>query len=264
MTNIELLRVASTLARSARCEALVRFDDYYKGNCTVVPHVPLNTQENVSVGISAVLEKRRAELNSIQPYWLPAGNQYIPSEALNATIQFFDEHDGPLPVSVLPPQEDVCRYIESVLGSDTRLTVPEQLKILIEITNNLVGAVNLGFMASRIMARGADTRAYPGIQVGPNELIAWDSHVAQFEKFSEEKYDGPGDTYYFWTHAFIALLGRFPGFKSLDIASKKGTEIMVFARKYVAGTPTVSGHREASLIGRNAGVVLGDCCRSYV
>jgi hypothetical protein len=255
-----------SLGREARSPSLIQFYDSYGDNYSTERSGPLNTRENIQADILTVLQDVDLPTRDYldRPYWLPK-EQYSLVDVFGATIQFFDEYDGPLPVSVIPPEKDVADYICVTMRSRRKLVVSEQFRSLLKITKNPIGAANLGFIASRVMARGADTRAYPNIIVGPDQICEWNNHVAQFETADGEIFDGPGDTYYFWTHVFIAALTKyFPHGQSmlLEAASRFGTKAMTIARRYIAKSPTVSGHVGASTLGRETGILLGKYCKS--
>lgn len=196
-----------------------------------------------------------------EPYWLN-GTKYDMHDVFNTSIQFFDDHTAPLPETTLVPDNDIQIYIERVRQTDRKLTIPEQFEILLDITDgHIVGACHLGMAASRIMARHLDKRAYPGILVSPEAMIDWNTRVAQFEDAGQVTGDGPGDTYYFWTHAFASLVFSLDGSlkaKMMDEVFKHGTDIMVLTRRHIARIPTNTSHQAASEMGRDAGLALAN------
>ncbi|OGK46944.1 hypothetical protein A3B46_03450 [Candidatus Roizmanbacteria bacterium RIFCSPLOWO2_01_FULL_39_19] len=108
------------------------------------------------------------------------------------------------------------------------------------------------------MARGYDSRAYPEIPLSIGDLRRWDSAVAQFEAKDPNKSDGPGDTYYFWTHCYVALitsLSKNFSAKAIRLLFSQGIPIMRVVRKLV-GDEMVTTHKEASTMGRKAGFML--------
>lgn len=220
--------------------------------------VPVNTEENVLGDMIEEIRKRKIIYNS-SPYWLP-GKLYDPFEVFSTSIQFLNSHNEPIPLTVLPPENDIKLYISRVLNSEKRLHILDQFRILLDISgNNIVGAANIGLIASRFLARGQDTRAYPHINISAEDMSKWNRNIAQFEVYeNDDQCDGPGDTYYFWTHLFTSLLypissGIAP--RVLDSFFIRGTDVMVQLRKAV-GYPTVSKHSEPSLIGRNVGLAV--------
>jgi hypothetical protein len=155
----------------------------------------------------------------------------------------------------------VAAFISAVKISSTKMKVADQLTAALDITNNdLLGAVNLCWSATRFMARGADQRAYPHIAMNVQELRDWNKRVAQFETHTGSgKNDGPGDNYYFWTHAFGAIIfsQRRIGPALAQVALSKGTQIMAYVRKNIASEhPTISEHQPASELGRAVGLTI--------
>ena len=138
----------------------------------------------------------------------------------------------------------------------------EQLEIALAISgDNLLGAVNICWIATRFMARGADQRAYPGIFVDAAEIRDWNNQLAQFETYNNSgKNDGPGDNYYFWTHVFGAMVFCRKGLqaKLAQIAFSHGTQIMTFVRKHIStgNQPNITAHQPASIVGREVGLAL--------
>lgn len=220
----------------------------------------LNREEQLLPELLGIVENRGVRLGTLSPYW---SSQAIanPLEVLGTLAQFADYHDLALPKEVFPPEADVKEYIERVMHSEGRVTIPQQLEHLLEITdNNLLGAMHLGFIASRVMARGLETRPYPSLHIGEVELLAWNDKIAQFEKYTDlEKNDAPGDTYYFWTQMYgTAFFKSYEGFgkAGYDFTVEHATEIMRFVRKRFTSMPTISAHQEATLLGRQLGLAL--------
>lgn len=222
---------------------------------------PMNVEEAVVPEFIRILRERdlaTPDKRSLHPYWNPSV-VYNPQEVFGTLIQVTDYHHSPLPCTTLPPESDVKGYIETVMRTEGRVPVWKQFEILLDITNNnVVGAANLGFVASRVMARGLDSRAYPHIKVSDVDLIEWSHKIGQFESEDEEIHDSSGDTYYFWSHAFASIFYHLhPGNQTLyQKAFEHGTDIMKFVRKHIAHTPITSDHYEASLLGRNIGLAL--------
>lgn len=223
---------------------------------------PLNRQEEITHEFNRILDERDLVIPSgkLQPYW-DAGKDYKPLEVFGTLIQFMDYHREDLPTTTLPPEKDVKAYIDHVMATPERVMVPQQFEALLDITgNDLLGATNLGAIASRVMARGLETRAYPNISAKEADMKAWNEKVAQFElDVDRNKNDGPGDTYYFWTHVFGGLyFNQFEGMGHRTYRSSfaNGTEIMAMARQWVARSPINSEHHEASIMGRHIAETL--------
>lgn len=237
----------------------------YRSQISTEPQIPLNVEEEVRDGFYSVVLKRGLSERSFDyktPYW-SRDQLYNPLDILTTTIAFSDDHNEPLPQTTLPPQEDIQRFAGVIMGSGRRNTVVDQFQLLLDITgDNVVGAANLGFITSRFFARNTDRRAYPGIQLTFDDMRLWDSKVAQFEVYGEDpKMHASSDTYYFWTHFFVAMIGKLDGrpwARLLNQSFSKGTDLMVLTRKYLVGRPTVTSHREASMLGRNVGFAIAD------
>lgn len=224
---------------------------------------PLNREFDLVHNIIKVINKRnvlRPDASSLSPYW-DMNIQYKPLEVFGTLIQFLDYHKTSLPLTVLPPQQDVERYVKTILLKEGRVVIDQQLDELLDITrNNLLGAANLGFIASRIFGRGLDCRAYPNLDVNDNKMLEWGSKVAQFEYYTGSNGDSAGDTYYFWTHLFAGLFYNIYGKNKFlyQTTFENGTALMVFVRQWVARLPTTSDHFVPSLLGRRIGLTLSE------
>jgi hypothetical protein len=222
---------------------------------------PLNLPDEVLPNILSVVAARGAQnRQNSGPYW-DAALRYDVAEVFGATIQSVDLHDAPLPKTVLPPEADVQDFINDILSTPERVMVHEQLELALRITrNNLLGAVNLCWIGTRFMARGADQRAYPGIAMNPDIVRGWNGELAQFKIDDYHGLtDAPGDNYYFWTHAFGAMAFSRKGLDArlAQAAFSRGTEIMAWTRKYLARRqPNITSHEPASTLGRQAGLML--------
>lgn len=210
---------------------------------------PFNSELSIADEVFEVINQRPVRLDS-GPYWIK-GRKYSRAEVFASMVDFLDNHNSPLPETVLPPEKHVKRFIDFVLTSKRKLTISEQLSELLEISDgNIAGAANIGALGSRILARGWDFRAYPNIEVNADTIRQTNDHIAPFE----DSIDGPGDTYYFWTHFFSTMVYSQLG-DSISVAMDKlfsvGTPIMRFVRHYVAGQPTICKSDEASVLGRN-------------
>lgn len=253
----ELGCVGGSLFQPGRSKLILDLSDTYRNISRHELNPPYNTDELVSSGISRSITERRlseADHDYTRPYWNPH-TPYKLTDMLASSVQFFDEHRQPIPKTTLVPAADVRSYRDFVMESDHKLSIPEQLNGLLDITDdNLVGAANLGFLASRLYARGGDLRAYADV-FKPSDLDEWNKHIMQFDTGDEGVNDGPGDTYYFWTHFFIAssaVAFSTPASKAMRQVFKAGTPVMRTVRNAV-GSWTVSDHKKASLMGRELG-----------
>ena len=195
--------------------------------------------------------------NTLTPYWSP--DDYNPLELIATLAQFVDYYDNLLPKTTLPPEEDVKAYIDTVMNMEGKVTLSQQFEILLDIANNnFLGALNIGMIASRVMARGLDKRAYPNIPQGVDEMRAGNSKIAQFEHAPAEKNDAPGDTYYFWTNMFGTYF--FENYKGIGSrvykhTIKKATQLMKTARR-LAGSPVNGDYATVSDFGREMGLLF--------
>jgi hypothetical protein len=222
--------------------------------------IPVNSELAILSDFLDVLTKRDITFQP-KPYWL-SEVKYDPIDVFISSIEFFDHHHEPLPRTTIPPEGDINKFVNLVLQSKEKLTVSEQLKNLLDISKgNVLGAANLGFLSSRLLARGLDTRVYPNIQISPQIMLEANKHFAQFESDHTERNDAPGDTYYFWTQFFATSvfyqLGCFQS-QALDKLFSIGPPIMRLVRKYIARQPTISEHYEASLLGRDIGIAISE------
>ncbi len=240
----------------------VRFRPVYEENARSVEVLPLNTEEEILPSFMQTLAERGiGHSTERRPYWNKA-IEYNSAEVFGTTIQSLDLHDGPLPRTVLPPEEDVARFIDGIKSSPRRVKLNEQLNLALDISgNNLLGALNICWIGTRFMARGADQRAYPNIRVDAEAILDWNTQVAQFETYNDSDLnDAPGDNYYFWTHAFAAMAftDRSYQAKIAQLAFSRGTQIMAFVRKNIAkgNQPNITAHNPASALGREIGLAL--------
>jgi hypothetical protein len=241
--------------RSINCEQRKA----YLINAKSTECIPLNVEEHLINGFYTEIQDRKIKNNVdlSRPYW-DNHLRYVPIEIFSTSVQFTDDHNETLPRTTLPPYHDVNTYIEKIKELNKKVNVVDQFKLLLDITNNnIVGAANLGMMASRIYARGGDHRAYPEIDINHNDIIDWNQRVQQFETYNNKATsDGPGDNYYFWTHYFAvtaySVLNNIES-KILNESFAKGTPLMVAVRKFLVGQSTMTTHSEASMLGRDLG-----------
>lgn len=237
------------------------YRDVYARVKTLPLQEPLNREHNVVHGVIDVIRRRSVKTpasQSITPYWDNSA-RYDPLELFGTLIQYLDYHKSPAPKTVLPPEVDAVSYINKISERGSPATVVDQLNILLDITgNNIVGAVNLGFIASRFMARGMDMKAYPNIGVDREEMLRWGQNVAEFEINDGRTGDSAGDTYYFWTHVMAGLVfNLYDRQKPIyNITFEHGTEIMRIVRKKFSKLATTSEHYEPSVLGRAIGLGL--------
>lgn len=237
---------------------------------------PLNREEGLFDKFLAISDKRHLKQNDHGPvqYW--TDNQpYDLGEVFGTCVQFMDQHDAPLPKTTLPPAKDVESFINWVLEQNDLVTVDRQFEKLLDLShNNILGAGNIGMIATRYMSRFSDIRPYQGLNINgvtvtldtPDEIInnlmwEWSNKVSRFEIFTKGKNDGTGDQYYFWTHFFAACASNKDniGGNVFQMTFARGNEIMIFVKDKLAKRGgTVSSHYEASLIGRNIGLALSE------
>lgn len=261
---------ALSLLRNIPDRPGVIFRPIYVENAHTPERLPLNIEDEILPSFMDTICERAIEPNfSYRPYWNKAV-EYDSAEVFGATVQSLDLHDAPLPRTVLPPEKDVARFIAGVKAAPHKVKLNEQLNIALDITgNDLLGATNLCWIATRFMARGADQRAYPNIFVDADVIRDWNSQLAQFETYNDSGMnDGPGDNYYFWTHVFAAMAFNKRGIqaKIAQAAFSKGTQIMAFVRKSIAkgNQPNITAHDPASSLGREIGHALSSRDKSYI
>lgn len=239
----------------------------YRKSITDKPAIPLNIEEDI-LNSFLDLGNRFPHKTHHRPYWLDKNVSYNPLDILNSTIQCFDDHDEPLTTTTIPPERDVRAFAERVMFADKKMTVIDQLKVLLDITEgNILAAANIGFITTRFFARGTDRRVYPGIKFNFEDMRVWNDRLAQFEVYGQDsKMHAASDTYYFWTHFFVSLaceLDSRPWAKAINRGFSKGTDLMVFTRTHIVGKPTVTSHKEASAIGRNVGIAVSDLLKDH-
>jgi hypothetical protein len=240
----------------------VRFRPVYEENAKTAETLPLNVEEEILDSFVTVICARGVEpTTEHRPYW-NRDIEYNSAEVFGTTVQSLDLHDTPLPRTVLPPELDVACFISSIKDRPYPVKLNEQLGIALEITDNdLLGALNICWIGTRFMGRGADQRAYPGITVDAEAIRDWNTQVAQFETYNNSgRNEAPGDNYYFWTHAFAAMAFQNRGIqaKMAQVAFSRGTQIMAFVRKNIAtgNQPNITAHDPASNLGRQMGLAL--------
>lgn len=238
---------------------------------------PLNREDDLYSRFLSVLDRRQIPVTTIlqdqSPYWMPESS-YNMMEVGGTSMQFFDHHDAELPKTTLPPVEHLETFIERVLQSPEPVTVDQQFDMLLDITgNNIIGAANLGMLATRYMSRFADSRAYPAVTIEGKEytqdtsdqdineaIRKWNSKTSKFETYNtSDKNDGLGDSYYFWTHLFGTMLLNTNGLsaKAMEKIFKKVTELMIFAKYTIARRKgNILPHYESSQLGREFGLAF--------
>ena len=242
----------------------VRFRPIYVENAKTPEELPLNVEAEILPSFIDTIRARHIRFTrERRPYWNRT-IEYNSAEVFGTTVQSLDLHDAPLPRTVLPPEPDIACFIDGIKATSHKVKLNEQLSLALDITNNdLLGALNVCWIGTRFMARGADQRAYPNLPVDAETIRDWNSQVAQFETYNNSGLnDGPGDNYYFWTHAFAAMAFTNRGYqaKMAQIAFSKGTQIMAFVRKNIAkgNQPNITAHDPASILGREIGLALAN------
>lgn len=257
---------AISLCRNTPGSPIDKYRPVYLQMAHAPEEYPLNTWEDILYEMTNTVEKRGlvGELDDpLRPYWLGRGEEYGPCESLGVLVQFADQHNATVPYRLIPPEADVMGFINKVCARPGRVKIPDQFEMLLDITgNSVLGSAHLGFLANRIMARGADQKIYPGITVDERCLKEWNKKIAQFETYGNDgKCDGPGDNYYFWTHFFAAYYYNKCGKQGVGIMDwgfEHGTEIMGFVKHVIARKGIISNHYESTQIGRAMGLALSE------
>ena len=227
----------------------------YHRNAAAWRGEPGNVRRDVVRGVRTAA---RSAAFHARPYWLPSA-RYDLVEVLGTALELLDQHDAALPTTVLPPQQDVVRFVDAVARRPVPVDVVTQLQIALPIARGeLVGAINLCWISTRLMARGCDRRAYPGVAVAAEDLAGWSRTVAGFVAPGPRNgwtSDASGDTYYFWTHVLLEVVCHNHGWTGVGVraVSAHGTAIMRLVRRVLVGQQLVSDHREASRLGRLVG-----------
>jgi hypothetical protein len=255
-----ILDSARSLAINAPERPGVTFRGIYEENAATPESLPVNSEVDLLSGFQEIVQDRDISPIDLHPYW-DMELSYDKGAFFAAAIQSFDLHDGPVPQAVIPPQADVAKFIEQVQEQPDRVRLHQQLGIALDICNdNLLGAVNICWIATRFMARGAEQRVFPDIPIDASIMRDWNNQIAQFETFDGSKEnDAPGDTYYFWTQAFAAMLytTKKPGDVLARAAFQHGLKVMAYVRKSAKGdNPMLSPHEPASTLGRETGKAL--------
>ncbi len=237
---------------------------------------PLNREDELLTKFLDIINKRQINLPIIDrsPYWLK-GQSYNPLEVFGTSIQFIDQHTGSLPQTTLPPVEDMELFINTILQEDGPVTIDRQFEHLLNITNNhVIGAANIGMLATRLMSRFSDLRAYPELIID-NTIITPDStdeaiepilrkwfyKMAPFETYIDKsgRNDASGDQYYFWTHFFAACVydPQLPQGQVFQRTFEKGNRLMIYVKENIAKRGVVvTQHFESALLGRHVGLSL--------
>lgn len=286
MVEIDTTRFAIesslSLLRDSPNNASIRWRPVLNELASTSPREPLNReidfQSDLLSKFLGIIDKRGIKplAKDRSPYWMGQGTSYDKMEVFGTCVQFIDQHSAPLPKTTLPPSQDIQRFINHVLQEPETVTIDRQFEILLDITNNdVVGAANVGMLATRYMSRFSDIRAYPNLTINGKLITpstsdseieplmrAWNEKIARFETYNDKngRIDGTGDQYYFWTHFFAASVfdNYTPVGRTFQAAFNKGNAIMIFAKDKIAKRGgTVSNHYEASLLGRHIGLALG-------
>lgn len=259
-----LLQATFTLMSKKQGSVRPEVWDQVNINAGIVIANPSNAEWYLVPDLFRTILKKRKISFAIKPYWNP-NLRYIPLEVFSTAIQWSD-NIGPVPQTTVPPEADVNTYAQWVLSEtgNRRLRVPEQFDKLLDITGSLAGAANLGMLAHRHFARGSDNKIFPNIKITPDLIREWNNHIAQFEGPDNiDKSDGPGDTYYFYTQMFAALIFN-QSQELMNIIVKKafqhGVSLMQLAT-HIAGEGTVTKHTTAASLGWNIGLALSELAK---
>lgn len=242
------------------------------------PIEPLNREEGLLDKFLSIMEKRgiRGIPKDKKPYWMK-NTSYDLLEVFGTAIQFMDQHNGQLPKTTLPPSKDIESFINAVLQEpEEKVTIDRQFELLLDISgNDVIGAANIGMLATRLMSRFSDQRGYPNLTIDGKEIKykvstdqeiesimrKWFHKVARFETFNDVngRNDGTGDQSYFWTHFLAACIfdsNTIDG-KIIQKTFEKGNELMIYVKdKFAKRGGTVSSHYEASILGRHIGLSI--------
>jgi len=261
-----LLTAAVSLLRDPSDRVGHQWRDHYRRNTSWAPSGPFNTEDQVLDGFTRVVDDADLGPGPRTPYWAP-GQRYLGGEVIGSAIELLDQHDLALPTSVLPPADDVGQLADAVLSRACRSTIVDQLHMAVEITDHhLTGALNLCWITTRFMARGADQRAYPTVPIDLARIQRWSHAIAPFPSADDGPNDAAGDTYYFWTTAFLAALyahRNISGAAWLRLL-EHGPSLMGFVRGSIVGQPVTADHTKAAAMGVHAGTLVARASRARV
>jgi hypothetical protein len=251
-------RASMSLLRDPDDRVGSQWRHHYRRNAAVPAERPFNTEGMVLAGVQSAIAASGSSCADRSPYWASAA-RYHGGEILGTAIELLDQHDAALPGSVLPPEAHLRELVDAVLCLRRRATVVDQFEAAMAITGqHAVGATNLCWITTRFMARGGDRSAYPSVPIDVERLHRWSRAVAHFEPHGDGPSDAAGDTYYFWTNAFVASVyaHRHLGSGTLLALFDRGPALMSFVRGSIVGVPVTAAHHAAAALGTQAGRLI--------
>ncbi|MFZ2206373.1 MAG: hypothetical protein WA061_06985 [Microgenomates group bacterium] len=224
-------------------------------NISLLPKKSTLTPTEIRQKIISSIKQREIAHIASHPYWQDTPQD--PLDIFMTSSHFFDHHNRPLPRTTIPPEKDVKALSDQLLSNEHEtVTIPEQFNLALDIArNNVIGALNLLMLTTRMLARGYDQRVYgttESLETTCKKITKWYAKVPGFKKDSSngnQIYDFLGDNYYFWTTLYADVsLDRNPRYFESTMIKPLfliGPPVMYFARKHIAKRPTISEHFEA-------------------
>lgn len=123
-------------------------------------------------------------------------------------VAFADQYSLPIDPNIVNAEQ--CISLINSLENESKtknstITVPEQLKIALQITKGKMAEAILALtISTRYMARGYDTKILPNIPLDHDRVDRWKRVVAPFG-YQNHDNDPSGDTYHFWESVAAGL-----------------------------------------------------------
>ncbi len=182
-------------------------------------------------------------------------------ELLTVLTSFADDY------AVEPPRvpfaaEGALTVLDAFQG-EVALTVDDQLAIALDTTDaSLLEAVLALHTATRVLARGRDTRVHPGLALCLDERLARGRAVAPFHPHDARGGDPLGDTYHFWANVAAGVFaagGRRTELRRVVVGAAlySGPVLMRGVRQGVFGNRLFYGtHARVDRLGLRIGLSL--------
>ncbi|MCA9609197.1 MAG: hypothetical protein KC619_26530 [Myxococcales bacterium] len=156
----------------------------------------------------------------------------VATDLVTALASFVDDY------SVPPPRElfevPLALRLLEALVDQRGLTVDQQLALALDLRGELFPAVLALHTATRVLARGRDSRLHPGFALGLDERLERGRAIAPFDPSDARGGDPLGDTYHFWANVAAGLYSAHEG-------RLRGPAV---AALFLAGPALMTGVRE--------------------
>jgi hypothetical protein len=200
-----------------------------------------------------VLEKQRegglqlkSKIDTMPPY---------PFVVFHTAAVFTDKQKETEFITPVANERSVQEFINRVIESPEPVDVAGQFDILLKLSDgSIVDAAAIGMMASRLVARNLDKRLYPNTHVDNDIQAKFHKNLPIFGD-PDKPNDRLGDNYYFWTSVYTAcsLSDEHPFIRTLD---EHNAKIMTLSRQFFARQPTITDHRRADALGKQASEIF--------